>query len=111
LPASWRSRTRHLAPAHLDRKGPGADARVARAALGPLPARIRARHSGRPRQVANRSELSHDRCGRRLARRGLQRSIALLSAEDVISLLDLKPHPEGGHYRETFRDTQTTGSG
>jgi predicted cupin superfamily sugar epimerase len=28
----------------------------------------------------------------------------LLSAEDVIRILDLKPHPEGGHYRETFRD-------
>jgi hypothetical protein len=27
-----------------------------------------------------------------------------LSAADVIRLLDLKPHPEGGHYRETFRD-------
>jgi predicted cupin superfamily sugar epimerase len=28
-----------------------------------------------------------------------------LSAADVIRLLDLKPHPEGGHFRETFRDT------
>ena len=27
-----------------------------------------------------------------------------LSAADVIRLLDLAPHPEGGHYRETFRD-------
>ncbi len=27
-----------------------------------------------------------------------------LSAADVIRLLDLKPHPEGGHFRETFRD-------
>jgi predicted cupin superfamily sugar epimerase len=35
----------------------------------------------------------------------------LLSAEDVIRLLDLKPHPEGGHYRETFRDTRTTAGG
>jgi len=26
------------------------------------------------------------------------------SASDVIASLDLKPHPEGGHYRETFRD-------
>jgi predicted cupin superfamily sugar epimerase len=25
----------------------------------------------------------------------------------VIRLLDLKPHPEGGHYRETFRDPYT----
>ena len=27
-----------------------------------------------------------------------------LSASDVIRLLELKPHPEGGHYRQTFRD-------
>ena len=26
-----------------------------------------------------------------------------LAAQDVIRLLDLKPHPEGGHYRETWR--------
>jgi predicted cupin superfamily sugar epimerase len=25
-------------------------------------------------------------------------------AEDLIAHLALKPHPEGGHYRETFRD-------
>ena len=29
---------------------------------------------------------------------------AILTAADVIRLLDLKPHPEGGHFRETFRD-------
>ncbi|MBV9078545.1 MAG: cupin domain-containing protein [Methylobacteriaceae bacterium] len=27
-----------------------------------------------------------------------------LTAADVIRRLDLAPHPEGGHYRETFRD-------
>jgi predicted cupin superfamily sugar epimerase len=27
------------------------------------------------------------------------------TAADIIRKLDLKPHPEGGHYRETFRDT------
>jgi hypothetical protein len=27
-----------------------------------------------------------------------------LSAADVIRLLRLQPHPEGGHFRETFRD-------
>jgi predicted cupin superfamily sugar epimerase len=26
------------------------------------------------------------------------------TAADIIRALDLKPHPEGGHYRETFRD-------
>jgi predicted cupin superfamily sugar epimerase len=35
----------------------------------------------------------------------------LLSADDVIRLLDLKPHPEGGHYRETFRDIPIGASG
>lgn len=30
-----------------------------------------------------------------------------LTARDVIALLDLKPHPEGGHFRETFRDSIT----
>jgi predicted cupin superfamily sugar epimerase len=30
-----------------------------------------------------------------------------LTANDVIRLLGLKPHPEGGHYRETFRDSRT----
>ena len=28
----------------------------------------------------------------------------MLSAAEVMRLLDLKPHPEGGHYRQTFRD-------
>ncbi|MCW5724763.1 MAG: cupin domain-containing protein [Maricaulaceae bacterium] len=27
-----------------------------------------------------------------------------LSAQDVVRLLDLAPHPEGGWFRETFRD-------
>jgi uncharacterized protein len=27
-----------------------------------------------------------------------------MTADDIIHLLDLKPHPEGGHFRETFRD-------
>jgi hypothetical protein len=29
-----------------------------------------------------------------------------ITAQDVIRLLDLKPHPEGGHFRETFRDVR-----
>jgi uncharacterized protein len=31
-------------------------------------------------------------------------SSTILTAAEVIRLLDLKPHPEGGHFRETFRD-------
>jgi uncharacterized protein len=30
-----------------------------------------------------------------------------LTAADIIRLLDLKPHPEGGHYRQTFRDSKS----
>jgi hypothetical protein len=29
----------------------------------------------------------------------------------MIRLLDLKPHPEGGHFRETFRDPRTLDGG
>jgi predicted cupin superfamily sugar epimerase len=28
----------------------------------------------------------------------------VLAAADIIRLLELAPHPEGGHFRETFRD-------
>jgi uncharacterized protein len=33
------------------------------------------------------------------------------SAADIIARLDLKPHPEGGHYRETFRDSSVAADG
>ena len=31
-------------------------------------------------------------------------------ADRIVALLDLKPHPEGGHFRETFRDSGGPGS-
>lgn len=34
-----------------------------------------------------------------------------LSAAEVIAQLGLAPHPEGGHYRETFRDTRCNADG
>ncbi len=34
-----------------------------------------------------------------------------LTADEIIALLGLAPHPEGGHYRETFRDPMTLPSG
>ncbi len=34
-----------------------------------------------------------------------------LDADAIIRLLGLVPHPEGGHFRETFRDTAATPSG
>jgi uncharacterized protein len=36
---------------------------------------------------------------------------ATMTADDIIRLLELKPHPEGGHYRETFRDPLTGPAG
>jgi uncharacterized protein len=33
------------------------------------------------------------------------------SAADIIARLALRPHPEGGHYRETFRDPRTDANG
>jgi uncharacterized protein len=35
------------------------------------------------------------------------RTMPTLSATDVINLLALKPHPEGGYFRESFRDQRT----
>jgi predicted cupin superfamily sugar epimerase len=39
----------------------------------------------------------------------MQATGTTLSAADVIRILDLQPHPEGGHYRETFRDDRGDG--
>lgn len=36
---------------------------------------------------------------------------APLTAAEVIARLGLAPHPEGGHFRETFRDTRSTPDG
>ncbi len=36
---------------------------------------------------------------------------AELRAEEVVGLLGLEPHPEFGHYRETFRDSHRVGAG
>jgi uncharacterized protein len=33
------------------------------------------------------------------------------TAADIVARLELKPHPEGGHYRETFRDARTDANG
>jgi predicted cupin superfamily sugar epimerase len=34
-----------------------------------------------------------------------------LTAAEIIARLDLRPHPEGGHYRETFRDPRGDADG
>lgn len=33
------------------------------------------------------------------------------TAAEIIARLELRPHPEGGHYRETFRDQATDANG
>jgi predicted cupin superfamily sugar epimerase len=33
------------------------------------------------------------------------------TAAEVIARLDLRPHPEGGHFRETFRDARVDADG
>jgi len=33
------------------------------------------------------------------------------TAADIVAHLGLAPHPEGGHYRETFRDPRADGNG
>jgi predicted cupin superfamily sugar epimerase len=33
------------------------------------------------------------------------------SSADIIAQLELRPHPEGGHYRETFRDSAADANG
>ena len=38
-------------------------------------------------------------------------SISGLSAGEVVKLLEMEPHPEGGFYRETFRDSRCDETG
>ena len=35
----------------------------------------------------------------------------MMTAADIIARLELRPHPEGGRYRETFRDSRTDANG
>src|SRR5258708_35909128 len=37
--------------------------------------------------------------------------VELPSAADIVARFELKPHPEGGHYRETFRDARVDANG
>jgi uncharacterized protein len=37
--------------------------------------------------------------------------VQALTAAGIIARLGLKPHPEGGHFRETFRDPRADASG
>src|SRR3978361_681974 len=36
---------------------------------------------------------------------------AEIDAAEIIARLELKPHPEGGYFRETFRDSRTDTNG
>lgn len=35
----------------------------------------------------------------------------MIDADEIIRRLDLRPHPEGGYYRETFRDSRCDDGG
>ena len=39
-----------------------------------------------------------------MTRGGVNMTTETLTADEVIALFELAPHPEGGHFRETFRD-------
>lgn len=41
----------------------------------------------------------------------MMRERPALTADDIIAHLGLKPHPEGGYYRETFRDSRAVDGG
>jgi len=36
---------------------------------------------------------------------------SMLSADEIVRRLELAPHPEGGYYRETFRDSASVAEG
>ena len=57
LSAPWRSRARHGASAHQHRRRAGSHAWPSRPLFGPLSTGLRARHTRRLRQVADRPEL------------------------------------------------------
>jgi predicted cupin superfamily sugar epimerase len=40
----------------------------------------------------------------------VSKGLSHLTSTDIIRILDLAPHPEGGFYRETYRDTAPGGS-
>ena len=69
------------------------------------------------RRAVGRGEAAHEgrqrrRRVRRIARTQEQILMALPpDAADIIARLELKPHPEGGHYRETFRDASVDAGG
>ena len=45
------------------------------------------------------------------AKPAVLKPVVLPSAADIVARLELKPHPEGGHYRETFRDPRADADG
>ena len=91
LPAPCRSRARHGAFPHHDRRRSGADARIARPRFRPVPAVLCARYSGRLRQIAGRAELSGRKISqyRWLRGRRLQRAAASSIRHDNRKLFKL----------------------
>ena len=71
-------------------------------ARGPAVGRGRCRAAGKTAGGGVRARSARARTSSMPAPWRIDRS----RAADIIRLLDLKPHPEGGHYRETFRDAR-----
>jgi predicted cupin superfamily sugar epimerase len=55
--------------------------------------------------------IANNRLGSVEARASPKGSKDMLSAAEVIRALDLQPHPEGGRFRETFRDVRSVDGG
>ena len=39
------------------------------------------------------------------------KAIETMTADEIVALLELTPHPEGGFFRETFRDSASSDNG
>ena len=70
-----------------------------------VPARRRCR-AGEIARPSRQSGLESVRGNPRAQEPVLSEPSQRAHADDIIRLLDLKPHPEGGHFRETFRDAR-----
>ena len=73
-----------------------------------VPARRRAVGGG---EAAHEGRQRRPKCSANCANARTSPDGAAAEAADIIARLELKPHPEGGHYRETFRDERVDADG
>ena len=62
-------------------------------------------------QAAHEGRQAPPTCSANCANARTNPDGACVTAADIIARLELKPHPEGGHFRETFRDSRTDADG